>query len=238
MLGDGTFHLIANEGLVSPGQSVGTMATVAGYSGSGSLRVDLASTTHHDILDIQGELELAGEMLVPAFVSDLTEADLSYGDAFDVVRYPSPADRTGEFAGLVDTLAALTAGVWDVQYDHELVAGEQYSIRLAYAQDLSPTPDPGVPTRFALHAPYPNPFNPRTTVKFDLAEPSAVRLEVFDVAGRRVWSREKPGELPVGRHERTWAGVDGAGRDLPSGTYLLRIVAGSQRDSRRLALVR
>ncbi len=41
-----------------------------------------------------------------------------------------------------------------------------------------------LPRAFALHAPRPNPFNPRTTLTFSLPSASHVRLVVYDVAGR------------------------------------------------------
>ena len=45
---------------------------------------------------------------------------------------------------------------------------------------------PGVPRQFSLRQNYPNPFNPVTTIKYDIPTPSHVRLEVFDLLGRRV----------------------------------------------------
>ena len=136
--------------------------------------------------------------------SAFSKADLSCGDAFDIVRYPSPEDRTGEFTANVDPLAVLTDGVRKLEYDHALV----------------PDPDPVLPAAF------------------DLPEPAPVQLEVFDVSGRRVWSRRDTGDWPAGRHEVPWLGQDSSGRDLASGTFLLRVVAGDWQDACRLVLVR
>jgi hypothetical protein len=45
---------------------------------------------------------------------------------------------------------------------------------------------PELPSAFTLQGNYPNPFNPTTTVTFDLPERAEVRLEIYDVLGRRV----------------------------------------------------
>ena len=79
-----------------------------------------------------------------------------------------------------------------------------------------------VPAEFALRGNYPNPFNPATTVAFDLPEAAKVTLEVFDVAGRRVL-RVEAGELQAGSGQRLR--VDGS--HLASGLYLYRVVARS-----------
>jgi hypothetical protein len=236
--GGGSFELIVNNGLVAPGDGVGTLTALAGYSGSGVLRIEIAGLEDHDVLSVGGELELVDETLDLAFVGGFDESDLAWGDAFDIVRYGSPSERTGTFAAVVDSLADLAQGIWELDYDHELVPGELYSIRLVYAQDPNPVPDPELPSRYALHGPYPNPFNPRTTIRFDLPQTDTVLLEVFDMAGRRVWRRGFAEPLPAGRHEVTWGGTDRVGRALPSGTYLVRLQTGSFQRTRRMALLR
>lgn len=62
---------------------------------------------------------------------------------------------------------------------------------------------------------FPNPARGSSTVSFSLPRPGSVRVEVVDLAGRRVWSRER-GELGSGTHEVKIAG-------LPAGLYLIRI---------------
>ncbi len=93
-------------------------------------------------------------------------------------------------------------------------------------------PDAQAPAALALHAPAPNPARGTTRVAFDLPASAQVRLAVFDVLGREV-ARLLDGGLPAGRHEAT---LDG--RDLPSGVYLVRLVAGGATQTRRLTLLR
>lgn len=70
---------------------------------------------------------------------------------------------------------------------------------------------------FALHAPFPNPFHVEATVRFTLAEPATVRLEVFDALGRRVATLAE-GTRGAGTHV---AVLEGSA--LPPGLYLIRL---------------
>ncbi len=85
---------------------------------------------------------------------------------------------------------------------------------------------------------HPNPFNPSTTIRYGLPGPSAVNLEIFDVAGRLV-RRLKDGTMePSGLHEVTWQGRDDRGRELGSGVYLYRLTVGEVVQTRSMTLVR
>ncbi len=83
----------------------------------------------------------------------------------------------------------------------------------------------------------PNPFNPRTTIELSLDRPQTVQVAVYDVAGR-LRSRLASGSLAAGSHTLTWNGADDTGRELPSGTYLLRAMTADGVQARKLMLVR
>jgi hypothetical protein len=76
-----------------------------------------------------------------------------------------------------------------------------------------------LPQAFALRASYPNPFNPSTTINFDLPEPSHVSFSIYDVLGRRVAELEN-GMKEVGYHSATWNASD-----VASGVYFARFTA-------------
>ena len=84
---------------------------------------------------------------------------------------------------------------------------------------------------------YPNPFNPRVTVRYSLAGDSPVALAVYDVLGRPVRTLVD-GTGAQGEHTVTWDGLDGAGRRCASGVYLVRLAHGGVRQVRRVVLVR
>ena len=109
---------------------------------------------------------------------------------------------------------------------------ESASIVLTRGTIVSTKDEPALPATFALHANYPNPFNPSTTFAFDLSEPAEVRLVVYDALGRKV-ATVVSRSLLAGRHEYTWD----AGH-LPSGVYVYRLEAGEYREMRRMVLVK
>ncbi|RMH77632.1 MAG: T9SS C-terminal target domain-containing protein [Calditrichaeota bacterium] len=83
---------------------------------------------------------------------------------------------------------------------------------------------PALPREFHLYPNYPNPFNPTTTIKFDLARKSRVRLEIFDLLGRRVRTLTEGIFLP-GNYRLRWDGRTQQGLPAASGIYFYRIIA-------------
>jgi hypothetical protein len=82
----------------------------------------------------------------------------------------------------------------------------------------------GVPTDFALHDNYPNPFNPTTTLRFDLPEISDVRLTIYNVLGKRVKSF-KMQNTPAGYHSIRWNATNDFGSPVSAGVYLYQLQA-------------
>lgn len=82
------------------------------------------------------------------------------------------------------------------------------------------------PVTFRVDAPHPNPFREETTLHYTLDEPSTVRVEIFDVQGRRVTTLYHATQ-PAGAHAVTWDGTDQGGSSMSAGTYLIRFHANS-----------
>ena len=83
---------------------------------------------------------------------------------------------------------------------------------------------PALPTRTALHQNFPNPFNPTTVIRYELAGSAHVSLRVYDVRGALVRTLEDR-NLPAGRYEVGWNGVDNRGSQVASGIYFYRLVS-------------
>jgi hypothetical protein len=84
----------------------------------------------------------------------------------------------------------------------------------------------------------PNPFNPVTTIEFDLAQTSHVSLRIYDVAGRLVRTLlDAPVQAGFG-HRVLWNGLDDAGRPVASSVYLYRLEAGGFRQTRKLIVLK
>lgn len=98
---------------------------------------------------------------------------------------------------------------------------------------VDPLPRAAAPRLLA----YPNPFNPATTLSFELAAPEDVTLEIFDARGRRVQVLAA-GPLGTGVHAFTWNGRDLQGRAVGSGVFFGRLQAGGRVAVQRLALVK
>ncbi|NOZ07579.1 MAG: T9SS type A sorting domain-containing protein [FCB group bacterium] len=88
------------------------------------------------------------------------------------------------------------------------------------------------PLRFALSPAFPNPFNPITTISYSLPFRSPVRIDAFDLQGKLARNLLS-GELSAGEHVLHW---NAAG--LPSGTYIIRLSAGGETESRSVTLLK
>ncbi len=97
---------------------------------------------------------------------------------------------------------------------------------------------PARPLAHALHPAVPNPFNPTTTLAFDLPAASSVRLRVFDLAGRLVRTLVEGTRLEAGTHRVLWDGRDERGAAVSAGVYLYHLDAGAFAQTRRAVMVK
>jgi len=95
-----------------------------------------------------------------------------------------------------------------------------------------------LPEKFALRGNYPNPFNPSTTIAFDLPEDSKVSLIIYDIAGREI-VKLIDDRLPAGFRNVVWDGKDKTGQTVASGLYIyaMRTSSGFQA-SKKMVFVR
>ena len=77
--------------------------------------------------------------------------------------------------------------------------------------------------QFALVSAYPNPFNPQTTISFELFADSNVDLAIYNMVGQRVATLVN-GFKDSGSYEVEWNGADSGGSDLASGIYMVKLV--------------
>lgn len=93
------------------------------------------------------------------------------------------------------------------------------------------------PQAFRLMKNVPNPFNPATTIAFELPEVADVDVAVYNLVGQRLRTLVKEQKAP-GRYQVVWDGKDDAERDVSSGVYFYRYRAGDFWATRRMLLVR
>jgi len=92
--------------------------------------------------------------------------------------------------------------------------------------------NPGLPAELELRQNYPNPFNPTTKISYTIPEESSVRLDVYDITGRRVATLVNKHQQP-GRYAVSFDATD-----LASGIYTYRIASGDHVKTRQATLVK
>jgi hypothetical protein len=78
-----------------------------------------------------------------------------------------------------------------------------------------------IPIDFKLSQNFPNPFNPETTIRYQLPEETRITLEIFDILGRRVKTLLDNKYREAGYHQISWDGLNQNKHAVASGIYLL-----------------
>lgn len=89
------------------------------------------------------------------------------------------------------------------------------------------------PSRFGLSQNYPNPFNPETQIRYYLSGQTDVSLNIYNLLGEKVFTLYE-GIQPEGVYTVQWNGRDEAGRNLASGIYFYRLMAGEHVEIRKM----
>ncbi|MDG5766204.1 CotH kinase family protein [Balneolales bacterium ANBcel1] len=122
------------------------------------------------------------------------------------------------------------------QRDHDSGARDQLAVRNIVIEGLDVVDAgqdaPDRPDSYRLRQNYPNPFNPSTSIRYDLPESGEVRLEIFDLVGRRITTLVESHQQ-AGSHQVHW---DASG--LSSGVYLYRLEAGNYVETRKMTLIK
>ncbi|RKZ13656.1 hypothetical protein DRQ53_13000 [bacterium] len=156
---------------------------------------------------------------VPFYLSADGEQWMEYSRDYRLCVQPVVTPAAARLAVFPVSLSALAEGV-------------EYA-----PESASPGEIPVLPSRTVLHGSRPNPFNPRTTVSYDLAGSARVSLKVFDARGRLV--RRLVSEKQVaGVYNVIWRGKDDRGASVSSGVYFMRFEASGYVQSERITLVR
>lgn len=171
----------------------------------------------------------------------VTLHDHSGSSADDLVgNWPATLSVDGPGA-LSDFHGEDVAGSWilHVADTHYAVWGtlNSWGVNLLVADQMTAVDPRDMPHATRLVGNRPNPFNPQTTIAFELRAAGPVQLDIHDVRGRRV-RRLIMTTMPAGRHEVRWDGCDHAGRAQSSGLYFCRLVADRKELMHKLTLVR
>ena len=123
-----------------------------------------------------------------------------------------------------------------------MAAAKTFTNLLPFVQTLQTGVERGVtvgegPKEFALLQNYPNPFNPTTKIEYSLAKSERVRLTIYNPLGQKVRVVIDE-QKPAGNYAVLWNGRDDAGKQVPAGTYLYKLQAGSFNEQRQMILIK
>jgi len=94
---------------------------------------------------------------------------------------------------------------------------------------------PSIPKVTKLEDAYPNPFNPNTTLRYQLESPGKVKIDIYNQRGQMVRSFERSHDA-AGYYSILWDGCDDSGRALASGVYLYRMTSGKYAGVKKMVL--
>jgi len=142
---------------------------------------------------------------------------------------------------LVDFLNEPIQGTWTLHVtDFQLGALgtlNSWGLNLMVVDDQASAVGDGLPQVTRLVGNAPNPFNPSTTISFELARSGPVRLEIYDVQGRLVRTLEDR-VLEAGAHSVPWDGRNGQGGETASGLYFFRMTTDDATQTKKMMLVK
>jgi hypothetical protein len=98
-------------------------------------------------------------------------------------------------------------------------------------------PSPEIPLITALNSPYPNPFNPDVTVCYDLAEEANVKIKIYNSRGQLVRNLIDIHQQAK-THTVNWDGKDDSGNTVASGTYFIRMKAGTYSGFKKVVMLK
>jgi hypothetical protein len=139
--------------------------------------------------------------------------------------YDSPCIDAGD-PDILDSLLNCSWGLGTIRSDMGAYAGGD-SAAVGIGQDT-----PTMPRRFSLFPNYPNPFNPTTTIEYDLPIVSDVTLVIFDILGRKVVTLVSGLQQP-GRQRVVWNAAE-----YPSGIYFYRLKADDFVETKKMVLLK
>lgn len=170
------------------------------------------------------------------------------GSAPDIAQYAIYADAASGFVPSSGNFVALVAAPATAYNLGPVTSETYYKVNAidddgyagGYSDEVSASPSTGtdpVTYRTRLFQNSPNPFNPETEIRFELAAPSDVSITVFDAAGRRV--RVLAVEpRPAGVHAIRWNGQNDAGETVSSGVYFYRMTTAGFDQTRKMVLLK
>lgn len=206
------------------------------YSGANHLAAfyPMNTMTGTTLFDLSGNGH-EGFIAGPAWAGDLVPVPewlaVAGGDGWLEIGAVEQMDITVNTTGLVVD-AVYNAGVLVITSAETVLI----PVDLLVNEELG-TADPAVLNTYRLYPAYPNPFNPSTRISYDLAVQSNVKVNIYDILGRKVRMLVN-GSQVSGHRSIIWNATNDAGAPVSAGIYLYTIETGEFRQTRKMVLLK
>jgi hypothetical protein len=176
------------------------------------------------------ELQSGNNNLIKAFISDGT-GTLGWGG---VIIVPSSVLSSKIRLNTTINSSGMSMLAWqDNRNDGGGIYAQNINIDGSFGNALGIIGTSGsAPKEFSLSQNFPNPFNPSTEIKFDIAKLSNVKLNIYNILGEKVASLVDQ-SLPAGSYSINWNASN-----MPSGVYFYKIYAGDFSATKKLILIK
>jgi hypothetical protein len=167
----------------------------------------------------------AEQVLVYSEAANRNAADFTFEFSYDarssekIQKYEVLNLQTGNFAA-----QPLTAG------------RNEYSV-VRFQPDFAEEQAEDTPLQIELFNNYPNPFNPTTTISFNLPTAQEINLEIYNIKGQKVKTIYS-GTAEPGRHSMVWSGVDSSNKAVGSGVYFYQLQTAEKTYHRKMLLMK
>lgn len=253
LLGNGNGGLVARPPVPTSGQP--WMLAAGDLNGDGNVDVCTANSSAHGVGihfgNGTGGLSAVVTKAVGQFPLAIDVGDIDGDKDLDLVssNYNSATWTLWENAGTGSfvnprTLAASSAASCATLHDRDndgdmdLTGLDEVDDWVyLYENNATPTDTAPVPHSLVLEQNQPNPFNPYTTIHFNLPSRGDVELAVYDATGARV-STIASGLYEAGPHNVRWNGTDGNGTRVASGVYFYRLRSNGSELVRKMTLLK
>ncbi|MDH4036855.1 MAG: hypothetical protein OEX18_11765 [Candidatus Krumholzibacteria bacterium] len=232
----------------------GVPGTVQGEGKTGIIRTNPFTLTGNSISLLVGGNDLPGECyvaLVDAITSEVLFTETGRNSNEMDKRYWNTRPLLGRsvFVEVADLSATGHVCADEIVESYEVVGSGGGNANGNGSGSTRERPGAEIPVQSANHgtgansvarllANTPNPFNPATSIAFEIPRAARVRLDVFDATGARVRTLVD-GVRAAGMHREPWTGIDDGGRTVSSGVYFYRlIVDGVSIDTRKMVLLK
>ena len=155
------------------------------------------------------------------------------------LSYPIPYQDIAEeaFRDVPGNNATIRFSVWAYDGTDSLKISGDDRVLYVNRYEYLKLEENGIPSSFALHDNYPNPFNPKTQIRFNLPQRNDVNITIYNMLGQKVKVFSMI-NTPAGTHSITWNAANQNGQPLSAGVYLYQMISKDFVQTRKMVLLK